>query len=85
MRKHRYLQRMIAMASGALVGAGATKVAMKLTLLPQYLVLLPLLAISVFLGYGLRSGMTIFLGSTVISAMFFAYVWQRETWSSIEL
>lgn len=70
---------------GALVGAGATKVAMKLTLLPQYLVLLPLLAISVFLGYGLSAAMAIFLGSTVISALLFAYVWQSEQWSSIKL
>lgn len=70
---------------GALVGAGATKVAMKLTLLPQYLVLLPLLAISVFLGYGLSAAMAIFLGSTVISALLFARVWQGERWSSIEL
>lgn len=70
---------------GALVGAGATKVAMELTLLPQYLVLLPLLAISVFLGYGLTVAMAIFLGSTVISALLFVYVWQREQWSSIEL
>lgn len=69
----------------ALVGAGATKIAMQLTLLPQYLVLLPLLTISVLLGYGLSEAMAIFLGSTAISALLFAYVWQRERWSSIEL
>lgn len=69
----------------ALVGAGATKIAMQLTLLPQYLVLLSLLTISVLLGYGLSEAMAIFLGSTAISALLFAYVWQREKWSSIEL
>lgn len=69
----------------ALIGAGATKVAMRLTLLPQYLVLLPLLMISVFLGYGLSAAMVIFLGSTAASALLFAYVWQREGWRSIEL
>ena len=69
----------------ALVGAGATKVAMQLTLLPQYLLLLPLLAVSVFLGYGLSEAMAIFLGSTAISALLFAYVWQRERWNSIEI
>jgi len=69
----------------ALIGAGATKAAMQLTLLPQYLVLLPLLTISVFHGYGLSEAMAIFLGSTAISALLFAYVWQRGRWSSIEL
>lgn len=69
----------------ALIGAGATKAAMQLTLLPQWLLLLPLIAISVFLGYGLNEAMGIFLASTAISALFFVYVWQREKWSSIEL
>jgi MATE family multidrug resistance protein len=69
----------------ALIGAGATKAAMRLTLLPQWLLLMPLLAISVFLGYGLSEAMAIFFGSTVISALLFAYVWKREKWSSIEL
>lgn len=71
--------------AGALIGAGDTKAAMRLTILPQYLILLPLLTISVFLGYGLSAAMAIFLGSTVISALLFAYVWQRERWSGIEV
>lgn len=69
----------------ALIGAGATRSAMQLTLLPQWLLLLPLLAISVFMGYGLNEAMTIFFISTVISAMLFVYVWQRAKWRDIEV
>ena len=71
--------------AGALIGAGDTKAAMRLTLLPQYLLLLPLLSVSVFLGYGLIAAMAIFLGSTAISALLFACVWQREKWTGIEV
>lgn len=70
---------------GALIGAGATKIAMRLTLLPQWVLLLPLLAIAVFLGYGLTAAMGVFLASTAISALFFVYTWQAEGWNSIEL
>ncbi|HIG40131.1 MAG TPA: MATE family efflux transporter [Gammaproteobacteria bacterium] len=69
----------------ALIGTGATKAAMQLTLLPQWLLLLPLIAVSVFMGYGLNEAMGIFFASTAISALLFAYVWKRERWSSIEL
>jgi Na+-driven multidrug efflux pump len=69
----------------ALIGAGDTTAAMQLTLLPQWLLLLPLLAISVFMGYGLSEAMGIFFVSTLISALLFVYVWQRERWSSVEL
>ena len=69
----------------ALIGAGATKAAMQLTLLPQWLLLLPFLATSVFLGYGLIEAMGIFCISTALSALLFAYVWQQEKWSRIEL
>lgn len=70
---------------GALIGAGATRVVMQLTLLQQYLLLLPLLALSVFLGYGLIHAMAIFLVAVAVSALMFAGVWQRERWSRIEL
>lgn len=70
---------------GALVGAGATKVAMKLTLLPQYFLLLPLLAIAVFLGYGLTEAMAIFLFSTVVSSLLFALAWRGERWVNIDI
>lgn len=69
----------------ALIGAGATKSAMQLTLLPQWLLLLPWLASSVFLGYGLKEAMGIFLLSSAVSALLFAYVWQRESWSKIDI
>jgi len=69
----------------AMIGAGATKAAMQLTLLPQWLLLLPLIVVSVYVGYGLNEVMGIFLVSTAISALLFAYVWNKEKWSSIEL
>ena len=69
----------------ALIGAGATPTAMRLTLLPQWLVLLPLLALSVFAGNGLIEAMSIFFASTALAAGAFAYAWQREKWGSIEL
>ena len=71
--------------AGALVGAGATSVAMKLTLLPQYLLMLPLLAISVFLGHGLSAAMAVFLGSASVTAILFAHVWRRGRWGNVEL
>lgn len=69
----------------ALIGAGATKTAMQLTLVPQWLLFLLPLAIAVFTGYGLVEAMGIFLTSTVVAALLFAYVWQRGHWRSIEL
>ena len=69
----------------ALIGAGATPSAMRLTLLPQWFLLLPLLAVSIYLGYGLSEAVIIFLFSTLAAALMFAYVWQREGWSSIEV
>lgn len=71
--------------SSALVGAGATKTAMQLTLLPQWLLLLPLLAGSIFIGYGLSEAMGVFLVSSVISALLFALVWHREKWGNIKV
>ncbi len=69
----------------ALIGAGATRIAMQLTLLPQYLLLLPVLAVVVFAGYGLIAAMAIFLAATTLTALLFARVWQREQWRNIEL
>lgn len=69
----------------ALIGAGATPSALRLTLIPQWCLLLPLVAVSVFLGYGLNEAMMIFFFSTAIAALLFAYVWHLEKWSSIEV
>ncbi len=69
----------------ALIGAGATQAAMRLTLLPQYLMLLPLLALSVFLDYGLITAMSIFLASTALTALLSALVWQRGSWQQIDI
>ena len=71
--------------AAALVGAGATRAAMLLTVVPQYLLLLPLLAVSVLLGYGLDVAMLIFLFSAVISVLMFTIVWYQRGWSEITL
>jgi len=71
--------------ASALIGAGATPSAMRLTLLPQWLLFLPLLAVSVLNGYGLNEAMVIFVVFTAIAALLFAYVWQREGWSHIQI
>ncbi len=64
----------------ALIGAGATPSAMRLTVLPQWLLLLPALAIAVLSGHGLVAAMLIFCASTAIAALFSACTWQRGTW-----
>lgn len=71
--------------AAALIGAGATQTAMRLTLLPQYLLLIPILGLTVFLGYGLSEAMLVFLGSSVISALLFACVWQRANWNAVKI
>ncbi len=67
----------------SLIGAGATSSAMKLTLLPQWIFLLPLLSIAVLLGYSLTVAMALLLVSTSISAVCSMYVWRRGRWQSI--
>jgi len=71
--------------ASSLVGAGATTAAMKLTVLPQWLLLLPALAACVTLGYGLSAAMGIFLVSTAIAALLFVYVWHRGRWANIQV
>jgi len=69
----------------ALIGAGATAAAMKLSLIPQWLLLLPLVTVAVFLGHGLVSAMAIFLASTLLSATLMVYYWRHEKWQAIVL
>ncbi|MEM9622997.1 MAG: MATE family efflux transporter [Pseudomonadota bacterium] len=69
----------------ALIGAGATPSALRLTLIPQWGLLLPLLAACVFMGYGLTPAMVIFGLVTAITGLASAYVWHRERWSGIAL
>ncbi|MEM1432547.1 MAG: MATE family efflux transporter [Pseudomonadota bacterium] len=69
----------------ALIGAGATRVAMRLTLLPQWLLLLPLLALTVSLGFGLREAMAVFIGSVAVAALLLAWAWRGAQWAELEL
>ncbi len=71
--------------ASALIGAGATATAMRLTLLPQWMLMMPVLAASVFTGYGLASAMAIFLLSTVVATLLFVVVWHRERWAGIQV
>lgn len=69
----------------ALIGAGATKTVMVLTSLLQWVVFLPLVALSVYLGYGLDEALWIFFFYSTLSALVLAGIWQRERWSAIEI
>lgn len=69
----------------ALVGAGATKTAMWLTVLPQWGLLLPLLAISVSLGNGLAHAMGVVLMVAMVSALLFVWVWHAGRWGGVEV
>lgn len=69
--------------SAALIGAGATRVALQLTLWPQWLLLLPTLAAVVRLDFGLVLAMGALLSTTLITALLFANNWHRDQWSSI--
>ena len=71
--------------AGAMIGAGATRLALQLTLLPQYLLLLPMLAGVVWLGWGLASAMAIFLLVTAITAGLFAWQWHQRQWVGVVL
>ena len=64
----------------ALVGAGASKAAMQLTVFPQWLMLLPGLLLVVVLDGSLAEAMVVFLIFTLLSALLHAYVWQRGRW-----
>ena len=67
--------------AAALIGAGATRLAMTRSLLPQWLVLLPLLA----LCSSLVAAMWVFVLATALTAMWLAWSWQREHWQGVRL
>jgi putative MATE family efflux protein len=69
----------------SLVGAGATKLVMYLGFGIQWLFFLPLLAVSVALGYRLDAAMWVFLAYGVLSAVVFTFTWQRGGWQQIEI
>jgi Na+-driven multidrug efflux pump len=70
---------------GVSQATGDTCSALRLTVLPQWLIMLPLPAPSVWLGYGLQPAMLIFLFSTIAAAMWVSYTWHKERWSSISI
>ena len=71
--------------SGALIGAGASSTALRLTIFPQWLLLLPALAIAVFLGYGLNQAAGLLLTSTILTTALAAYIWRKLEYSTAEL
>ncbi|MGI9325057.1 MAG: MATE family efflux transporter [Pseudomonadales bacterium] len=68
----------------ALIGAGATRAVMLWSSLLQWLLFLPLLGLSVRLGYGLVEAFWVFLIYSILSALAFAAIWHRGKWSTIE-
>ena len=69
----------------ALIGAGATKTAMLVTSVLQWTVFLPLLALTVYLGYDLVEVFQVFFVYSILAACVFARIWQRGRWQAIEI
>lgn len=69
----------------ALIGAGATKTVMVWSSLLQWVVFLPLLGLSVYLGYGLVEAFSTFLLYSALSAVVFAVIWHQEKWVAIKV
>ncbi|MEM7099746.1 MAG: MATE family efflux transporter [Pseudomonadota bacterium] len=67
----------------AFIGAGATRIALALTMIPQWLILLPASGIVVYLGWGLNAAMWVFLASMTLSAAFCGYWWARTNLQNV--
>ncbi|WP_017430376.1 MATE family efflux transporter [Vreelandella jeotgali] len=66
----------------ALMGAGAQRTVMALTLSMQWLVFLPLAwAVGVGWGYGLSGIWLVQLGYRVLNSLGFFWIWQRRRWA----
>lgn len=61
--------------AGAMIGIGATSKALYLTLWPQWLLLLPGLALAVYFGQGLEVAAWLFVGWGAITCLCFACAW----------
>lgn len=70
----------------ALLGAGANRTVMSVTLALQWLVFLPLAWwCGVALGYGLLGIWWIQLGYRCLNSLSFAWIWQRRRWQQLAL
>ncbi len=70
----------------ALVGAGATKVVMTISLLTQWCFTLPLQwLVGVYFGYGLTGIYLTSLILTISSALVISFIWHKERWALIEI
>ncbi|MNY35511.1 MatE [compost metagenome] len=70
----------------ALLGAGASRTVMAISLGNQWLVLLPLTyLIGPVLGYGLLAIWSLYILQRGIISAIFALMWQRRGWARIEL
>ena len=68
----------------AFIGVGATRSALALTMIPQWLILLPATGAVIYLGLGLSQAMYAFLGSTVVSAAVCAFWWARTDLNKVK-
>ena len=70
----------------ALQGAGATARVLKVGFTLQWLIALPLAyLVGPFLGWGMFAVWMAHLGYRVIQALWFAYLWRRRDWQTLEL
>lgn len=70
----------------ALLGAGASRTVMLITLGNQWLVVLPLVwLVGPVLGGGLLEIWAVYILQRLLTSLLFAVIWQRKAWASIRL
>ncbi len=74
------------MLGQALLGAGASRTVMAVTLGNQWLVVLPLTyLLGPVLGYGLLAIWSLYILQRGLASLLFALMWQRRGWARIQL
>lgn len=69
--------------SAAFIGAGVSAIALRLTVVPQWLLLLPLVWLVVQTGGGLRSAMLVFLAAMAVGLAWAVFAWQQRKWQQL--
>lgn len=77
---------LVMILSQALLGAGAATLVMRVTVLTQWLIFLPLAWLAgPWAGYGLLSVWVLYGGQRMINAAIFSYYWIKRDWQTIKL
>ena len=73
-------------SSVLVIGAGANRTVMKVTLLLQWVAFLPLVWwVGVSLGHGLAGVWWVQLGYRCMNSLWFTTIWQRRHWQRLAL